>query len=154
MKLEPLMEMHADLKDPVEVGHGPLRNPHHLRRHRRHFSGKRLRGQLVASGGDWILIDDEGVGRLDVRIDSRDRRTEHSSTSSTTASSSSNETVATGAMEQRPSPPSSATGSLLRRSLVSRPATERYAWLNKRRWLSARVECCSGAVEYRIFEAV
>ncbi|MBT8339337.1 MAG: DUF3237 domain-containing protein [Desulfatitalea sp.] len=32
-----------------------------------HFEGNRLRGKILPSGGDWLLIDTEGVGHLDVR---------------------------------------------------------------------------------------
>ncbi|MBL4708390.1 MAG: DUF3237 domain-containing protein, partial [Flavobacteriales bacterium] len=32
------------------------------------FEGEKLRGTLLPSGGDWILVDDQGVGHLDVRI--------------------------------------------------------------------------------------
>jgi hypothetical protein len=67
VKLEHLLDYRADLKPPVEVGGGPFGM-------RRIFDvtggsaeGPRLRGTLVASGGDWLLVDAEGIGRLDVR---------------------------------------------------------------------------------------
>jgi hypothetical protein len=67
VKLEHLVSYRADLKPPVDVGNGPFGV-------RRIFDviggraeGPRLRGRLVASGGDWLLVDAEGVGRLDVR---------------------------------------------------------------------------------------
>jgi hypothetical protein len=40
----------------------------HIQRHWRTFDGTRLRGTIVPGGGDWLLIDADGVGRLDVRI--------------------------------------------------------------------------------------
>ena len=67
MKLEYLMTYRADLKPPVDVGTGPFGA-------RRIFDvtggsaeGPRLRGKLLASGGDWLLLDEGGTGRLDVR---------------------------------------------------------------------------------------
>ncbi len=67
MKLEHLMTYHADLKDPWEVGKGPIGTRSIFDVTSGTFEGPRLKGKLVASGGDWLLIDDEGVGRLDVR---------------------------------------------------------------------------------------
>ena len=32
------------------------------------FEGEKLRGKVLASGGDWILVDEEGMGHIDVRI--------------------------------------------------------------------------------------
>jgi hypothetical protein len=67
MKLEPLMTLHADLRMPVDVGTGPrgLRTIFDVAGGT--FEGARLRGKVLPSGGDWLLIDAEGVGRLDVR---------------------------------------------------------------------------------------
>ncbi|MBD3648724.1 MAG: DUF3237 domain-containing protein [Pseudomonadales bacterium] len=67
MKLEPLMTMHADLKDPVAVGEG-----YHVNRAIYDvtggwFEGDRLRGKVLPSGGDWIILDSDGAGHLDVR---------------------------------------------------------------------------------------
>jgi hypothetical protein len=67
MKLEHLLNYRADLKVPVEVGAGPYGT-------RRIFDvaggsaeGPRVRGELIASGADWLLVGDDGIGRLDVR---------------------------------------------------------------------------------------
>ena len=61
MKLEYLMTYRAELKPPVEVGAGPFGT-------RRIFDvtggtaeGPRLRGKLLASGGDWLLVDADGT---------------------------------------------------------------------------------------------
>lgn len=67
MKLEHLMDYHVDLKPPVEVGRGPLGTRTIFDVIGGHAEGPRLRGTFLASGADWILIDDSGVGRLDVR---------------------------------------------------------------------------------------
>lgn len=67
MKLEPLMNYTATLKDPVDIGQGPngLRSIHDVTGGT--FEGPRLRGKLLPSGADWLLLDADGVGRLDVR---------------------------------------------------------------------------------------
>ncbi len=68
MKLEPLMTLHADLKAPAEVGAGPYGRRVIFDVTGGTFEGPRLRGTILSSGGDWILIDAEGVGHLDVRV--------------------------------------------------------------------------------------
>ena len=68
MKLEPLMTIHADLKPPVDHGAGPSGTRLVFDVTGGHFEGARLRGTLRPSGGDWLLLDAEGVGHLDVRI--------------------------------------------------------------------------------------
>lgn len=66
-KLEHLVTYQASLKPPVDVGGGP----YGLRRifdvTGGSFEGPRMRGKLLPSGGDWILIGPDGYGRLDVR---------------------------------------------------------------------------------------
>lgn len=68
MNLEPLMTVHADLKTPVDIGAGPYGTRLVFDVTGGHFEGARLRGTILPSGGDWLLIDTEGVGHLDVRI--------------------------------------------------------------------------------------
>ena len=65
--LEPLMSYRADLARPVEVGAVPSGNRLIFDVTGGAFQGPRLRGRLLASGGDWLLIGNDGVGRLDVR---------------------------------------------------------------------------------------
>ena len=67
MELKPLMTMHADLKEPVAVGDGPHGTRTIYDVTGGYFEGERLKGKLLASGGDWITIDADGVGHLDVR---------------------------------------------------------------------------------------
>jgi hypothetical protein len=67
MKLEPLMTFHADLKQPLEVEAGPYGRRIIFDVTGETFEGPRLRGTILASGGDWLLADAEGVGHLDVR---------------------------------------------------------------------------------------
>jgi len=67
MKLELLMEYHADLKPGVDVGPGPFGQRLIVDVTGGSFEGPKLRGRILASGGDWLLIRPEGFGRLDVR---------------------------------------------------------------------------------------
>jgi hypothetical protein len=67
VKLEHLMDYHVDLKPPVAVGRGPLGTRTIFDVVGGHAEGPRLRGTFLASGADWILVDEGGVGRLDVR---------------------------------------------------------------------------------------
>lgn len=67
MRLEPLMTYHADLCTPVTVGAGPYGNRLIVEVSGGAFEGPRLRGKLLTGGGDWLLIDADGVGHLDVR---------------------------------------------------------------------------------------
>ncbi len=68
MKLEPLMTVRADLKPPVDIGTGPYGTRLVFDVTGGHFEGARLRGTILPSGGDWLLLDAEGAGHLDVRI--------------------------------------------------------------------------------------
>src|SRR5262247_1061953 len=68
MQLVPLMTAHADLKSPVDLGLGPYGARLVFDVTGGHFEGARLRGTLLPSGGDWLLLDAAGVGHLDVRI--------------------------------------------------------------------------------------
>jgi hypothetical protein len=67
MRLEHLLHLHADLKDPVDVGPGPFGVRQIFDVTGGYFEGPGLKGTVMASGGDWILIGADGVGRLDVR---------------------------------------------------------------------------------------
>ena len=67
MKLVHLMTYRADLNPPVEVGKGPFGTRSIFDVTGGSAEGPRLRGRLLASGGDWLLLDEGGIGRLDVR---------------------------------------------------------------------------------------
>jgi hypothetical protein len=67
MKLELLMELQAELRPPQAVGRGPYGTRQIFDVTGGHFEGPKLKGRVLPSGGDWILVDDDGVGRLDVR---------------------------------------------------------------------------------------
>jgi hypothetical protein len=66
-KLEYLMTYRADLEEPVEIGAVPSGSRRIYDVTGGSFEGPRLKGKLLASGGDWLLIGNDGVGRLDVR---------------------------------------------------------------------------------------
>ena len=68
LELEPLMTLHGELRQPpTDVGSTPsgTRQIHDLVGGR--FEGAKLRGTVLPSGGDWLLVGADGVGRLDVR---------------------------------------------------------------------------------------
>ena len=66
-KLEYLMTYRADLKPPVDVGAGPAGARQIFDVTGGSFEGPTLRGKLLPSGADWLLMGSDGVGRLDVR---------------------------------------------------------------------------------------
>lgn len=67
MRLQHLLDLHADLKQPLQVGPGPFGERAIYDVTGGTFSGERLSGRVLPSGGDWALIDARGVLRLDVR---------------------------------------------------------------------------------------
>lgn len=66
-RLELLCEYDATLRAPAVVGEGPFGLRQIFDVTGGEVDGPRLRGRLLPSGGDWILIGRDGVGRLDVR---------------------------------------------------------------------------------------
>jgi hypothetical protein len=67
VKLQPLLKMHATLRDSVAVGQGPYGNRMIADISGGTFEGERLRGEVLPSGADWVTFDADGVGHLDVR---------------------------------------------------------------------------------------
>jgi hypothetical protein len=68
MKLVPLMTMHADLKAPADVGKGPYGQRTIFDIASGTFKGEKLSGTMLPSGGEWMLIDDQSIGHIDVRM--------------------------------------------------------------------------------------
>jgi hypothetical protein len=66
-KAEHLCEISAELEEPQEIG----ATPHGIRRilyvKGGTFEGPKLKGEVLAGGGDWILLRPDGAGELDVR---------------------------------------------------------------------------------------
>lgn len=67
MKLEYLMTYKADLKLPQDIGKAQFGSRAIYDVTGGTFEGPKLKGKILPSGGDWILFDEDGVGRLDVR---------------------------------------------------------------------------------------
>jgi hypothetical protein len=67
MRLELLYEMHADLKAPIPVGPGPYGVRTIFDVTGGSLAGPRLRGRILPSGADWLLMRPDGYGLLDVR---------------------------------------------------------------------------------------
>lgn len=67
MRLVPLMKIHVLVAPPFDIG-----NTTHGKRLVANitgaFEGKRLTGIVCSSGADWIVIDSENLGHIDVRI--------------------------------------------------------------------------------------
>ena len=66
-KLELLLTFRADLNPPVPVGNTQFGTRQIFDVTGGSFEGPRLKGKVLASGGDWLLVGPDGVGRLDVR---------------------------------------------------------------------------------------
>jgi hypothetical protein len=67
LNLKPLMTMYATLHQSNPVGPGPGGNRVIADISGGTFEGERLKGEILPSGADWIVIDDNGVGKVDVR---------------------------------------------------------------------------------------
>jgi hypothetical protein len=67
MKLTPIFSYHADLKEPQQIGKAQFGTRLIFDVVGGTLEGPDIKGTILPSGGDWILVDDKGVGRLDVR---------------------------------------------------------------------------------------
>jgi hypothetical protein len=68
MKLEFLMSYEASLSPNQQpIGKGPYGERMIAEVTGGTFEGPRLKGEVLTCGGDWILIDADGFGHLDVR---------------------------------------------------------------------------------------
>jgi hypothetical protein len=61
------LEYHADVSGVDEVGGGPFGQRVIANVSGGQFVGDRLKGSIVGTCGDWLLIGQDGFGRLDVR---------------------------------------------------------------------------------------
>ena len=58
---------HAELRPPLDVGKGPRGHRLIVEVIGGRVEGKRLNGKLLTGGADWLIVGDDGFGRLDVR---------------------------------------------------------------------------------------
>ncbi|MCR9277124.1 MAG: DUF3237 domain-containing protein [Pseudomonadaceae bacterium] len=68
MKLTPLFVIRADLSDNFVVGAAPAGNRTVAVVSGGRFEGERLSGDVLPPAADWVLMDSEGWGRIDVRL--------------------------------------------------------------------------------------
>ena len=68
MKLEYFMEYSVEIqRPPLDLSGGPFGNRLIFPVTGGRFEGPRLKGTILPVGGDWILLSEDGTGRLDVR---------------------------------------------------------------------------------------
>lgn len=67
MNLEYELTYQAGLKEALAVGPGPFGNRLVVEVLGGSFEGPRLRGKILTGGADWLLVDADGWGHLDVR---------------------------------------------------------------------------------------
>lgn len=65
-ELIPEMQYYADLTS-VDVGAGPFGHRVIVTVTGGEVSGERIKGSMVGAGADWVLLGEDGFGRLDVR---------------------------------------------------------------------------------------
>lgn len=69
MKLQPLMTMKAGLRQPSDVvGNVPLGQRVIAEVTGGSFEGERLKGSVMTPGADWIVVSNDGIGHIDVRL--------------------------------------------------------------------------------------
>jgi hypothetical protein len=62
-----LYEMTLDVEPPLDLGATPRGQRLVFRFKGGRFEGPRLRGEVLTTGGDWLLVRSDGVMELDVR---------------------------------------------------------------------------------------
>ena len=67
MKLQGLFKAEIELAPPQELGAGPLGRRRIIGITGGRFYGGRLSGRVLAGGGDWQVVRDDGVADLDAR---------------------------------------------------------------------------------------
>jgi len=69
MKLRPLMTMRGELRQPSDVvGSVPLGQRVIAEVTGGSFEGERLNGSVNTPGADWIMVSNDGIGHIDVRL--------------------------------------------------------------------------------------
>ncbi len=67
-KLEHIATFRADVGDGIDIGAGPAGARQIFDVRGGTFEGPRMKGKVLASGADWVVIGSDGVGRIDVRV--------------------------------------------------------------------------------------
>jgi hypothetical protein len=67
LKTEFLFEMSLDLEKPQSLAPTPYGDRHIYQLKGGTFEGPKLKGEVLAGGGDWLLRRPDGVSELDVR---------------------------------------------------------------------------------------
>lgn len=67
MKLKLLVEFDSQISDLQELGETPFGTRKIYIVGGGNFWGERIKGQALPGGGDWVLINPQGLARLDVR---------------------------------------------------------------------------------------
>ncbi len=67
-QLEFLYEISASLDPPIAIGENPHGNRQISPVTGGSFEGPRLKGKVLAGGGEWLLVRPDGVGELDTRV--------------------------------------------------------------------------------------
>ena len=68
MQVTPLMEMQGRIASNTNIGKTPLGRRAIGVVSGGSFSGERLSGQILTPAADWILLDEDGYGQIDVRL--------------------------------------------------------------------------------------
>jgi hypothetical protein len=68
IRTTPLFDIVIDLNPRLNIGDGPLGRRILFGAAGGSFEGERLRGEVLAGGGDWALFRADGAMRLDVRL--------------------------------------------------------------------------------------
>jgi hypothetical protein len=148
LKLEPLMNIHIGLKEPLPIGRGPFGARFIGDISGGSFEGIRLRGAVLQSGGAWILYDPEGVRHVEARLVLETDDGAYIYVRFLGAAS---------AREESPSPP--ANGKTEKpadynfMTLHFETGSKRYQWMN---WLMGVAEgsLSQKEVDYRVYEAI
>ena len=145
-RLEHLFDMHVDLETPQAIGAAPAGNRQIYIVKGGSVSGPRLKGSVLAGGGDWALMRADGAVQLDVRatLETDDGALIYTSysgliilSSDVLARIANGEDVPLGEYYFYTNP-------------MFQTAAEDYAWLN-RTIAIGRGKAIAGAVEYRVW---
>ncbi|MEH6449415.1 MAG: DUF3237 domain-containing protein [Oleispira sp.] len=68
IRTEALFDMHVTLKEPLNIGASHVGHRIIFDVESGFFTGEKLKGNLKASGGDWLLMHPDGTYTLDVRV--------------------------------------------------------------------------------------